>query len=408
VLQCDVDVLIGRRDLAHDYLGEMLSAASATGVLGVAFNIPHGFGEGFHPYRAPPGRYVPEVRCGLLDLVRIMACRPLPNRVVDGAVELTWYRSLERHQQQHGLRTLRGGDPRTFYIHPPNRWKTQSDVLARVRDLVGQARVPTVQYGDWDLAGGPEDWNYPRRGESVVFLVKGRDTPPERVRRCVASLAMQDDQDFGVIVIDDASTRAGAGPLLHHLLEPLRDRLTLIRHHAHQGRIPNFRLGIREVCHDPDSMVAILDLDDALMDRSVVRRLRDASRGGVDVVLAAMFRPDKPYKLYQPDFEAPRRKWGGDVWIHLRAFRKRLFDALPDEELRMDGDWIAQCTDYATMIPIVEMCTRPTYLREYFYFHERSTPRTPELRAEKDAVIRRILSRPPLSSPRPGTGLSDR
>ena len=50
-------------------------------------------------------------------------------------------------------------------------------------------------------------------------------------------------------------------------------------------------------------------------------------------------------------------------------------------------------------VPIVEMCTRPTYLREYFYFHERSTPRTPGLRAEKDAVIRRILSRPPLSGP---------
>lgn len=394
VLQCDIDVLIGRRDLAHDFLGEMLSAASAEDVLGVAFNIPHRPDAGVRPYDAPPGDYVPEVRCGLLDLARVMACRPLPNQLVDGNLELSWYRSLQRHQQQRGLRTLRGGDARTFYVHPPNEWKRHGDVMARVRDLVGQARLPEVQYGRWDLAGRAGEWTYSPRSESVVFLVKGRDTPVERVRRCVASLAMQDDRDFGVVVIDDASTRPGTGPLLHHLLEPLRERTTLVRHEAHRGRIPNFRLGIRDICRDPETLVAILDLDDALMDRSVVSRLREAHRDGADVVLAAMFRPDKPLKLYHPDFEAPRDKWGGDVWIHLRAFRKRLFDAVPDEALQLDGAWIAHCTDYATMVPIVELCGMPTYIREYLYFHERSTPRTAELRREKDVLIRRILEKP--------------
>jgi hypothetical protein len=31
------------------------------------------------------------------------------------------------------------------------------------------------------------------------------------------------------------------------------------------------------------------------------------------------------------------------------------------------------------------------YLREYLYFHERTTPRTPEFPAQKDLLIRRIL-----------------
>ncbi|HEV7590053.1 MAG TPA: glycosyltransferase, partial [Longimicrobium sp.] len=379
VLQCDVDVLIGRRDLAHDFLGEMLAVASPEDVLGIAFNIPHPPDAGLRPYDAPPGDYVPEVRCGLLDLTRLMARRPLPNQVLDGKLEMSWYRSLQQYQWQHGLRTLRGGDPRTFYVHPSNEWKRHAAVMARVRDLVGQARLPEVQYGQWDLAGREEDWGYSARNESVVFLVKGRDTPVERVRRCVASLAIQDDRDFGVVVIDDASTHPDTGPLLHHLFAPLRERTTLIRHEAHWGRVPNFRLGIRDVCRDPDTLVAILDLDDALMDRSAVRRLREAHRDGADVVLAAMFRPDKPYKLYHPDFKAPREQWGGDVWIHLRAFRKRLFDALPDEVLQLDGAWIEHCTDYATMVPIVERCVRPSYVGEYLYFHERSTPRTAEL-----------------------------
>jgi hypothetical protein len=394
VLQCDIDVLIGRRDLSHDFLGEMLAAAAPHDVLGIAFNIPHTPDAGSRPYDAPPGEYVPEVRCGLLDLARVMACRPLPNRMAGGKLETSWYRSLQQYQRQHGLRTLRGGDPRTFYIHPPNEWKRNAGLMARVRDLIGQARLPEVQYGQWDLAGRAEDWSHSPRDESVVFLVKGRDTPVERVRRCVASLAMQDDPDFGVVVIDDASTHPEAGPLLHHLFEPLRERTTLVRHEAHHGRIPNFRLAVRELCRDPNMLVVILDLDDALMDCSVASRLRQAHRNGADVVLAAMFRPDKPYKLYHPDFTAPRDRWGGDVWIHLRAFRKRLFDELPDEALQMDGEWIAHCTDYATMIPIVELCQRPVYIREYLYFHERSTRRTDELRREKDVLIRRILDKP--------------
>lgn len=394
VLQSDIDVLIGRRDLTHDFLGEMLAAAVPEDVVGIAFNIPHRVEDGVRPYGAPTGEYVPEVRCGLLDLTRVMACRPLPNRLVGSRLDLTWYRSLQQRQREHGLRTLRGGDPRTFYVHPPNAWKSQGNVLARARDLVGQALLPEIQYERWDVEGSAQDWSYATRKESVVLLVKGRDTPVERIRRCVAGLAMQDDPDFGVVVIDDASTGARTGPLLQHFFEPLRERTTLVRHGTRQGRIPNFHFGIGEVCSDPETLVAVLDLDDALMARSTVRRLKEAHRDGADVVLAAMFRPDKPYKLYQPDFEAPRRHWGGEVWIHLRAFRKRLFDALPAEALQLDGEWIQQCTDYATMIPIVEMCERPVYLREYLYFHERSTPRTAELRSEKEVLIRRILEKP--------------
>ena len=399
VLQCDVDVLVGRRDLTHDFLGEMIAALRPDDVTGIAFNIPHAPGSGFRPYDAPPGEYVPEVRCGVLDLERVLACRPLPNAVVEGKLELSWYRSLQQHQRRHGLRTLRGGDPRTFYVHPSNAWKREPGELSRGRDLLGQARLPPAQYGAWDLAGEAADWRYAPRAERVVFLVKGRDTPVERVRRCMASLAMQDDPDFGVVVIDDASSTPDAAPLLAHLFEPLRERTTLVRRGAHQGRIPNFRFAIGEVCTDPETLVAVLDLDDALMDRSAVRRLREAHRSGHDVVLAAMFRPDKPCKLYHPDFEAPRERWGGEVWIHLRAFRKRLFDALPADALQLDGEWIGHCTDYATMIPMVEMCERPAYIREYLYFHERSTPRTAELRAEKDALIRRILDKPRLDRP---------
>jgi glycosyltransferase involved in cell wall biosynthesis len=393
VLQCDVDALIGRRDLGHDYLADMLQAVSKTGVLGVAFNIPHAPDSGFRDFDALPGEFVPEVRCGLLDLERIFACRPLPNSLTDGRLTLTWYRALQRHQQAHGMRTLRGGDPRTFFVHPPNTWKQDDETLDRVRDLVAQGRVPSTQFEKWDLSAPSGDWTYESRHESIVFVVKGRNTAPAKIERCLRSLAMQDDQGFGLVLVDDGSD-SGNAPLLPHLLRPFAGRCTLVCRSRRHGYMPNTLLAIRDIISSPDALAVVLDLDDALLHCSVVTRLKEAAKGGADVVLAAMFRPDKPLKLYHPDFVEPRAKWGGEVWIHLRSFRKRLLDALPDEDLQLDGDWIDDCEDYATMIPLVEMAQSPVYLPEYLYFHERSKPTTPELRQVRHAIIRRILAKP--------------
>lgn len=315
----------------------------------------------------------------------------------DGCLTLSWYRSVEQHQREHGLRTLRGGNARSFYIHPPNARKADAHALAQIRDLVGQGLVPECQLGAWELVGEGGEWAYPRRHEDVVFLLKGRNTPPERVARCLASLRLQGDQAFGVVLIDDASD-ATDPILLADMLGSLRAQTTLIRRSVRAGRLPNFRTAIREICTDPETLIVILDLDDALMDASVVSRLRAAHRDGHDVVLGTCFRPDKPLQLYEPDVASPRSSWGGEVWPHLRSFRKRLFDVVPDAYFQLDGAWVEECTDYATMVPIVELARRPLVIPEYLYFHERSTPRTPQARARKDEIIRRILDKPTLRS----------
>lgn len=392
MLQCDVDVLLGRRDTTHDFLGEMVDAAATPGVLGVGFNIAHAPDAPARPYDAPPGDYMPEVACGLMDLERMKTCRPLPNSITNGKLTLTWYRSLQEYQRQIGLRTLRGGDPRTFVVHPPNSWKNDAATLDRVRDLVSQGRLPSVQFESWALAGSPSDWSYERRHEAIVFVVKGRNTQPEKVQRCLSSLAMQDDQSFGLVLVDDGSDN-GNSSILPHLLQRFTGRCTLVCRSQRQGYMKNTLLAVRDIISSPDALAVVLDMDDALLHRSVVTRLKQVAHEGADIVLAAMFRPDKPLKLYHPDFVATREKWGGEVWIHLRSFRKRLFDSLPVEYLHLDGEWIEDCEDYATMIPLVEMAKKPVYLPEYLYFHERSKPTTPELRSLRDCIVRQILAK---------------
>jgi hypothetical protein len=396
VLQCDVDVLIGRRDLTHNYLADMLAVVEPSDVLGVSFNIAHPADAGFRPYTAPPGEFMPEVACGLLDLERVLACRPLPNSLSDGRLTLTWYRSLQRYQREHGLRTLRGGDPRTFCVHPLNTWKSDEDALDRVRDLVAQGCVPAPQFENWALVGKPDDWCYAPRHESIVFLIRGRNTPLEKIERCLGSLAMQDDQNFGIILFDDAS-ESRTSVVLPHLLKPFAGRYTLVCRSRHHGYIPNMLTASHDIITSPDALMVILDLDDALLHCSVVTLLRKEMAAGADVILASMFRPEKPMKLYHPDFVDPRSKCGGEVWIHLRSFQKQLLDALPVEHFKLDGKWIPHCEDSATMIPLVEMAAKPVYLPAYLYFHQRTTHKTPALRAVKEEIVRQICAKPSVS-----------
>ncbi len=396
VLQCDVDALIGRRALDHDYLTDMLKAMWDSEVLAVGFNIPHSPYSNPNPYRGQPGEFAPEVRCGLLDLQRINLNRPYPNTVVNRHLKLSWYRAIQQAQGLNNLKSLRGGDPRTFYIHPENHWKHSPNELMRIRDLVGQGRIPTFQFRHWDLQGTPEKWSYDKRSEEIVFLVKGRNTPTSRISRCFASLRMQDDQSFGVIIIDDASNARHSVMLPEHL-GGFEERTTMIRRENKHGRMPNIIQAIRDVCSDPTTLVVVLDLDDALFDDKVVSRLRKEYITGADVILGGMFRPDKPCKLYKPGFDDPRSKYGDNVWIHLRSFRKCLFDAVPEDHWKINDDWITECTDYAIMIPIVELAKHPVFIPQYLYYHERTTARTQEARKRKDSIIEKILTKKPLT-----------
>ncbi len=392
VLQCDVDVLVGRSDFFHDYLSDMRHALVPDDVLGVGFNISQGT-DGFVAYDAEPGGYVPEIRCGLFDLERIGKQLPIENPVHEGVFELMWHRALEGHQKKTGLRCVRGGDSRTFYVHPPNHYKTAAD-LGNYRDLIAQGRVPKQQKGRWDLV--PDgDWFHPGRNESIVFLLKGKATKANLLARCIGSLRRQANQDFGVIVIDDGGSISESWyiPLL---LGELWSRTTLIRRRERVGYIPNFIEAVEVICQNPETLIVTLDQDDALMSGTVVDKLRLAIANGADLVNGAMFRPDKPLKMYTPDYIAPRNKGAANVWAHMRGFRKSLFEQVPKRYFQIYGKWIEQVTDYAIMLPMAELAENPIYIDGcYCYFHERE-PYGIERKSVQSRLICEIVDMPSL------------
>lgn len=395
VLQCDLDVLIGRRNWQHDYIADMIYACEPNDVLAVGFNIPKN-SDDFNPYHGEPGEFAPEVRFGLLDLNRIHEQLPIDNPLFKNRFTLTWHRALQTAMKHRGLRAVRGGDPHSYYVHPRNEHKHQPE-LSIARDIIAQGKEPAEQYEEFDWIPG-KHWKYKQRDEAIVFLLKGRYTEHALLKRCLDSLRSQTNQKFGIILIDDASGTAHnwSYPIL---LGELQTKTTLVRRSTHTGRMPNFLLAIKEICQDSKTLIAVLDQDDCLMQTTVVDALLEAKHQDADLIQMPMYRPNKPLNLYRPDYTNPRQAAGANVWSHLRVFTKELFEQVPEDYFKQkdNSDWFDTVTDYLTMLPMAELAKNPVYLDSgYTYWHLRKNFGQ-EDRKREDKLIAELLSMPSLS-----------
>ena len=152
-------------------------------------------------------------------------------------------------------------------------------------------------------------------------------------------------------------------------------------------------------------MIITLDADDALIGTSVLERLRREYDNGADATVGSMLRMDKE-AAYPANFERPRW-WTSNVWQHLRTFRKYLFDAIDPDDLKLEGKWIDIATDWAFMVPIIEMAQNPRYIPEPLYLYEPSERKRQTDRSKRDTVIAGILDRAPYRQTDPRDGVPD-
>jgi len=99
-----------------------------------------------------------------------------------------------------------------------------------------------------------------------------------------------------------------------------------------------------------------------------------------------MVRTDKK-NHYPVNLSNPRAHRGGNIWQHLRTFRKSLFDRIDAHDLKLDGAWVDLATDWAFMLPMVEMAKIPVWIRDSLYLHEPSTCRPPEEKLARERMV---------------------
>lgn len=408
ILQADSDVLVGRKDYGHSFLRDMISELQKNEkVISVGFNICNKESKEYFGFEK--GGFVPEVRLCLFDKKRFFGLRPFPNSLDDeGRLSLSWYRSVEQFQKQTGYCSIRGGDSRSFYIHPQNYRKTDPYAWMTILDRVEQNQIPELQYGGFDCEGSFYDWCAPKRNEKVVVISVFRNVPIDRFLRFWCSLISQSLRDYGIILYDDCSDN-GLPFYIDKIVAPYKDRVTLIKGRHREAKIASVYRCIHKFCNNPESIIVMVDGDDALIGKDLLLDIwKKYDIWGIDLSVGRMHQTYRlqPNYRYPVNFIEPRKNNGGNVWQHLKTFRKYLFDSIPltyfkyeniDRAKLYKNPWFEKCDDYAMMLPMVEMSKSPLQMDFINYFYERDYENKNADRDLKEKCIGGILNKPPLS-----------
>lgn len=397
VLHADADVLIARPNPGHDHILETVEYfLTNPDVLTLALPVYGQCGASAARTDSNDNPFRVEALCGWIATRRLRSLKPLTGELAENRLKLPWHKMVDLAVRAEKYSSVRKGNTGLWFTAVDNLRKHDPQNLFLIMDRIESGNVPSVQAGQPLAAGTLSDWLEPRRSEEMVLVVCGRNVRPGTINRCITSLLSQSYQGWGAIFIDDSSDEP-AKDALQRSIGSLTSRVTYLQRKGRAGLLPNTYLAIRNLIEAPDTIVVLLDLDDALASPDALQMVLDHHREGADVTVGSMLRTDKHVR-YPVDFVAPRDKRGGNVWQHLRSFRKSLFDRIPPEDLKLDGAWIDLATDWAFMLPIAEMAKQPVYINDVIYFHEPSnSPRPADEIRERERIVSHIVARTPMS-----------
>lgn len=393
VLQIDSDCIIYRDGTEKSYLKEMVNVLKDhEDAVTVSFPIsnldkkPFTQGGGSKKWRT-------EVRNCLIDMERLISLRPLPNSLTEnGTLELPWHRSLDRKLSSGPWDSYRGSTGNACFIHVPNFMKRNVNFWYGAVKYYEESSPRNSQAGLVDLQAAEICDVQESRQEDMIVIVKGGNVPIPKIRRCFRSLLDQNFQDFGVIYIDVASENGSDDYVQFIGKKMFSGRMTLFRNYVPMHSTENISVAVRGICRNPQSIIVLLDADDALIGKDALSKVKKRYSNGADLTVGTMIRTDK-FKKYPVDFRNPRIKRGGNVWQHLRTFRKYLFDSISPDDLKIDGEWITEADDWAYMIPMVEMAENPEVIEDIVYFYEPSPDKSKRDKKKYENTIAKIVAK---------------
>ena len=393
ILQLDSDCIISRDDKNTSYLREMIDTLERNeNAVTVSFPICNKVGLPFTAQNQVE-KWRTEVRNCLIHRSRLLSMLPIPNSLdPDGKLHLPWHRSLDRKFAAGPWESYRGSLGNAFFTHIPNSLKSNLNFWYNAVKNYETLPIHEKQVGEVNLQAADLQDILENRNEEVVVLVKGRNVSIPKLRRCLESLNNQDFRDFGLVYVDAASDN-GSDQYAEYMGRKLfGGRFTIFRNYVPLTSMENIFISINSICKNPQSIIVMVDADDALIGSDALSKVWLRYQNGADLTVGTMIRTDK-YKDYPVDFRDPRSNRGGNVWQHLRTFKKYLFDSINIEDLKIQGKWIEEADDWAYMIPMVEMASQPEVIQEILYFYEPSPEKNLRRGRGYEETIAKIVSK---------------
>lgn len=234
----------------------------------------------------------------------------------------------------------------------------------------------------------------------------------EWIERSLRSIQNQDYPHFRCVVIDDVSTD-GTYERAQRLLagDP---RFTLIRNTERRFQMANALAATRLAARDPDDVIVVVDGDDWLKHERVFSRVAEVyADPGVWLTYgnSELYRRPWRARLRGRPVRGTQRypaaveetglyRYHQFLARHLRTYRKFLFDAVRDEDLRdEDGSYYWAAGDAAIGFPMLEMATARhiRYLDDILYVYNNNhalSDNRPEMRDSKLRIKLHIAARP--------------
>ena len=259
VLQTDSDCIFFRASRDHDYLSDMINVLETDyAAVTIAMSIPNEKTQRYIKEDATGKPFRVEVRCCLLNVTKLNQMLPLWNETQDNQLRLPWHRSLDRAINEGKATSYRGGNPETCFVHIPNFRKTDINDWMNVINAADCGTIIPVQRNRVQLVGEAADW-LGKRNEQMIVLMRGKDVPLSKVRRCITSLKVQSFKNWAAIIID-AGSQNGIEELYRYLLkQDFDNKVTFVSNHIPMSPIENIDYVTSGICVNPQSIIVHLD-----------------------------------------------------------------------------------------------------------------------------------------------------
>ena len=193
------------------------------------------------------------------------------------------------------------------------------------------------------------------------------------VLRCLRSIRSQSYAHFRCVLIDDHSPDATYSRARAEVAGD--ERFTVLQNPERLSTLPNLLTATRMAASTPDDVVVVVDADDCLAHADALSHLAAIyADPAVWLTYGSCEFANRPLKArllgrtvrgkaapYPPavrERNLYRYHPGPYLASHLRSYRKFLWDAIHDEDLRdEDGSYFRTGADIVTMWPMLEMAT---------------------------------------------------
>lgn len=218
--------------------------------------------------------------------------------------------------------------------------------------------------------------------------------------RMLHSVYGQSHENWRLIVVDDMSASEQWNACLRTAvsmyeasfgLASANDRLVMLHNTEKRWEVANVLRGL-ELC-DPGDIVCRLDADDWLTDLDALAVIDSAYREtGCDALWTAhrWGFSDKNISGPLPEGADPyTHPW---VMSHLKTWRKRLSDGVPDQNYRgPDGGYIRRAGDQAVYLPVLRRAQKRVFLPRVMYHYtitdRPETYQTDDARFQRDEAL---------------------